>query len=669
MFGILAVLAGWAAVTPSSVQAQQATEPTQSASAASNPNKRMFWKNPYSGNMTDEEVASSSKANPPILDAKWEHEACTIAHSYKASEPDFRRNLERDRLKAEGDITAFLANGGDQATADKARAEVKSAVENELADYQSMLNNIPKCKGTFFRPAAQEFCKEWEGRNTAAPANPFCVAARGGALEGVSFSDDKLAMGQSVAWHSLGLSPSRPHGFMETDWFTIGKKEYREPELDPVLQPGSIFLADNSLIESAYEKTSEAKEDAIQAALESEYRIVMRGAKATDIATEKTISYLGGWNFSLEMIRVKKSDLAPGTLEQIQGLGAASGIPWDLGEYAQYPRLHFQANIPDVLVQSEAVWFQIESERGNRALEAVAPFELAADGAPTMMSSYQSKRVHAASIPTPADWQALRDPATITLVATTFITLEDGSIDQVNIPVSWRGFQQALANLAGAQNTVVARTIAATNKWDTRLADLRKRANWYQASLQRVDAEARALVAARKPLNFNCSSFPSTYGDGANINRLADERIACQTHWSTEVYFPYWKKLQSLRGPLATGGFTQTLEAVNREIERWQSRQVANREELQNFNLDVEARNKRIREAPPQQARRSSTTSTPQTRYSDAWQRGQQRRRSSGPERDYAAEFFESQRNPPPLMQYPPVPTRRPPSYFRPGYN
>lgn len=663
IIGAGALILGLTSITPAASQAQDASIPGEEAQGGADPYRRMFFFNPYSGSMTEEGIAASAKTSPPISDAKWEHEACYSAYSAQAMEPEYRRQWEEIRRKREQEAVEYLAKGANPATVEQFRAEVANMIDKEMAKFQSRLDNLPKCKGTFFRPAALEVCEKRRRMDPTLPENSFCTAARGGILEGVSFTDDKLAMGHSVAWKALGVSSTDPHGYRETDWFVVGMKEYVEPKYNDMAI--SLEVGINNF-EVAHDLTMKAKNDAIEAALDSEYRIIMRGAEPTKLATGKAILFMGSWHVSLEMIRVRKADVMPAMLEQIREISAASGIPWDLGDYAQYPRLHFQANIPDVLIQAEHVQFALgRLGEGGQLLEADAPFELIADRAPAMKTYYASKRVHAASIPTAADWAILRDPANTIMFVSTYMTIEDGSIDQIHIPLNWSGFQKALANLTKVQQTVAERTIRVTNTFNSRLADIQGRSNWYQAALRNVDNEARALVALRKPLNFNCASFPSTYGDAASINRLADERIACQDRWFAEVYRPHFSTLFSYRPALAKGGFTQTLEMVNQEIARWDSRQTANREELQSFNLAVEARNKQIREAPPQQAQRSST---PSTRYSDAWRRGEQRRRSSGQERDYEAEFFESQRNPPPLTQYPPVPVRRPPSYFRQGY-
>lgn len=672
IIGVGALILGLMVLTPAACLAQDASVRGEEAQGGADPYRRMFFINPYSGSMTEEEIAASAKANPPITDAKWEHEACMTAYAWQVAEPDYLKQLDTARGKEKDKIAEALRVGAlDAAQAREAYAELDRVVANELASWREkaagFTKNIPKCRGTFFRPAAIDVCNTTQADLVGSTPNPFCMAARGtGSLEGVSFTDDKLAMGHSVAWNALGASSTDPHGFRETDWFEIGMKEYVEPKYNKM---AISFAVGVNNFEEAHDLTTKAKNDAIEAALDSEYRIIMRGAEPAAIATGKAVSFLGSWHVSLEMIRVRKTDLVPSVLEQIRAISVASGIPWDLGEYAQYPRLHFQANIPDVLIQADHVQFGLGKIGEGRLLEASAPFELIADRAPAMKSYYASKRVHAASIPTAADWAILRDPASALLFVSTYITIEDGSIDQIDIPLNWAGFQKALAKLASAQQTVAQRTNAVTDTWNSRLADIRERSDWYQASLQKVDAKARALVAMRKPLNFNCASFPSTYGDAASINRLVDERLACQDRWFAEVYSPHLQTLMSYRPVLARGGFTQTLEMVNQEIARWQSRQSANREDLQDFNRAAQLRNRQIREAPPQQAQRSTAPSTRQTRYSDAWRKGEQRRKSSGQEREYAAEFFESQRNPSPLTQYPPVPVRRPPSYFRPGYN
>jgi hypothetical protein len=671
IIGAGVLILGLMSITPVALQAQDASVQGGEAQGGANPYRRMFFVNPYSGSMTEDEIAASAKISPPISDAKWEHEACMTAYAWQVAEPDYRKQLDAARDVEKDKIAEALRVGAfDAAQAREAYAELDRAVANKLASWREkaagFTKNIRKCRGTFFRPAAIDVCNAAEADQLGTTPNPFCMAARGtGSLEGVSFTDDKLAMGHSVAWNTLGVSSTDPHGFRETDWFVIGMKEYVEPKYNKMAI--SLAVGVNNF-EEAHDLTTKAKNDAIEAALDSEYRITMRGAEPAAIATGKAVSFLGSWHVSLEMIRVRKADMMPAVLEQIRSISAASGIPWDLGEYAQFPRLHFQTNIPDVLIQAEHVKFGLGRIGEGRLLDADAPFELVADRAPAMKSSFASKRVHAASIPTAADWTILRDPASTLLFVSTYMTIEDGSIDQIDIPLNWSGFRQALANLTKVQQTVAERTIAVTDTWNSRLADIRGRLNWYQASLQKAETEARALVAMRKPLNFNCASFPSTYGDASSINELADERIACQDRWFAEVYKPHWDTLFSYRPALTRGGFKQTLAMIDQEIARWQSRQTANREELQSFNLAVEARNQQIREAPLQQAQRRNAPSTRQTRYTDAWRRGEQRRRGSAQERDYASEFFESQRDPTPLTQYPPVPVRRPPSYFRPGY-
>lgn len=666
---LVAMVAIQVAAIPHVSMAQDAAGQTAGALTTPNANGRKFFTNPYSASMTDEDIAKSAATPPAISDGQWEHEACVTAYDWQVADTEFLEQLQAARKKAEDGIKANLGRGTINAAQAKQNfAAVEEAAAKQLESWREKsgryLKNVAKCQGTFFRPAAIETCALRDSKRVA--LNPFCQAALGGALAGVAFTDDKLAMGHSVAWNALGINVEDPHGFLETDWFVTDKKEYKEQPFEQVQM--QLQLLDEKF-EAAYETATRSKQDAIQNVLESEFRSVMRGATYRKISGEQTGVYMGAWHIGLEMIRVKKSELTPDMLDQIRSASTASGIPWDLGDFAQYPRLHFQANIPDVLIQSEVARFTVVSVDGSRTLEAPAPFESLADGAPAMKTSYRSKRVHASSIPTPADWQALRDPDAKLLVATTLMTIEDGSIDQVEIPVSWDGFRDALQDLIRAQQTVSARALEVTAKWDARLAGTLAMAEGYRVWLKKTDSDARALVASRKPLNFNCGSYPSATGDAARNNRLAAEYERCEERWLADTARPHLRQLREYRATLVRSGDDATVALLDIELNRWRNAMENNRIARENYNFAVEQRNRAIREAPPRQAQRSTATSTPRANYSQAWQRGQARNTNRDPKRNYAKEFFESQRNPPPLTRYPPVPVRRPPSYFYSGYN
>lgn len=220
------------------------------------------------------------------------------------------------------------------------------------------------------------------------------------------------------------------------------------------------------------------------------------------------------------------------------------------------------------------------------------------------------------------------------------MTIEDGSIDQVEIPLSWDGFRDALGDLTRAQQTVSARALAVTEKWDARLAGTKAMEGGYQKWLKKTDSAARALVASRKPLNLNCGSYPTTAVDAARGNRLAAEYRRCEEQWLADTANPHYNQLRDYRAVLSRGGYNETVELLDTEINRWRSAMEDNRIKRENYNFAVEQRNRAIREAPPQQAQRSTTTSTPTANYSQAWRRGQARNTNSDPERNYAKEFY-----------------------------
>jgi hypothetical protein len=308
---LVAMVAIQVAAIPHVSMAQDAAGQTAGSQTTADTNSRKFFRDPYSGRMTEDEIANSAATAPAISNGKWEHEACVTAYDWQAADTGFLEKLQAARKEAEDGIKADLARGTiNAAQAKENYANVEKTAAEQLASWREKsgkhLNNVPKCKGTFFRPAAIETCAVLDSTRIA--LNPFCRAARGGALEGVFFTDDKLAMGHSVAWNALGINLKEPHGFLETDWFVTEKNEYKEERFEAAAMQLSLLVDD---YEKAYEAAASGKEKAIEAVLESEFRLVMRGATYKKISGPQTGVYMGAWHIGLEMIRVKKSELTP----------------------------------------------------------------------------------------------------------------------------------------------------------------------------------------------------------------------------------------------------------------------------------------------------------------------------------------------------------------------
>lgn len=153
---------------------------------------------------------------------------------------------------------------------------------------------------------------------------------------------------------------------------------------------------------------------------------------------------IGQWAFSVEMLRQPWSALDEAMAERSGELTAKTGMTAAIGRYAQIPRLHFQAFMFDILIESEAAKFGIEMRDGTRReLGVPASFAPITDGAPAFYSSFASYRIHAALLPSADELRTMLDPDAAFLTASFAMRLEDGRIDGVTLRTPLTGIADA----------------------------------------------------------------------------------------------------------------------------------------------------------------------------------------------------------------------------------
>lgn len=344
---------------------------------------------PWGGSMSAAEQAASAAKRPAFADANWNHEVCVIAYSFEGVPEEIaRRRAALQRTHKE----------------DSAQAEERrrlAMLERRAAEH---LPNIAKCKGQFYRPALEHLCARQRSDNR------FCAQLSGPALPGVELVADKWGFVRGLAWNKVGDLYSKGAAFAPKRWRPAND---RGPMLDGHSVSGIAHIA------------------AINEAV--------KGEDGRPLAND-----IGQWAFSIEMLRQKADELDAATTKQVRELADKTGMPAQVGRYAQRPRLHFQTYMFDILIDSDAATLAIEMADGSRrALGSPVRFHSLPENAPAFYTSFDSYRIHAAMLPTAEDMRLMLDPKAAFVTASFAMRLENGRIDTVTLRTPLTGVADA----------------------------------------------------------------------------------------------------------------------------------------------------------------------------------------------------------------------------------
>ena len=596
---------------------------------------------PFGGGLSEDEQAASANATPPFRNAQWNQEACAVAHeaTVRLDQIDAARR-QAESLRARADADAFARH----------MAQLDAA-EQEARRYA---RNVDRCKGVFFRPAVEISCRGADERNA------FCGQLGGDMLPGVEFVDDKLAFAHALSWNRIGNLYSQGVQFELQAW----RAETPRPVGTPAFQleerrPGAWFYSsqDTDGPRVVFDRRElpplmlRARQAAMDAASLSgvPYVMAMSESKVKKDGHWTDAETTGEWAVTLEFEPLPRATASPEVIDHARRVQERLGLATDLGDYLQVPRLHVQALVFDVLVQSDHMLLAVTQPDGShRTLAGPAFFSQIKPGSPAFKSSYPSYRVHAYAYPGVDDLALLLQAPEGALDASFEMMLEDGSIGLVTLRTPLAGLADQVPALnAGARERREA-IEAAAGQWDPQIAQVKRELAEWQASLdaqqrnerEQAEREARQLIAAT-PFRQPCSMpdfQPGPRGTPTGeINRRIAQATDCDRRWK-EDYTRMESRLGELQARYRRSGGEGNF--IANELARWQaswsdriSRIDAHNRRMAAHNADIERHNARVLAQRDERVeeRRSYTRRRP-ARNDDG--------------RDYAAEFHRAQQEP-----------------------
>lgn len=595
-----------------------------------------------------------------MADANWNHEVCAIAYSYEGvpqQAAEARANFDKGTQAL---IAATRNNGGGDEDVQRAvemREQQRAMLEQRIAEVEAEaarhLPNIPKCKGQFFRPALESLC------NFTAGENRFCGQLQNGPLPGVELIEDKLEFAHGLAWNKVGHLFSQGVAFKPEPWKTAFKDGAKEaPRYGMAIREDGTYYFETENgprvplnMENLLFHLRDARENHVASAATGGITFIYANNAAVK---EADGSELGGspgrWAFSLEMVRRPKAEADAATLSFASEMSRASGLVTDLAEYVQLPRIHFQAYMFDVLVQSDIALLAVEMRDGTRhELSEPAWFQPSPDGSPTFYSSFQTYRIHAAMMPSEADMRALLSPDAAYLSARFEMLLEDGTIDVVTLRTPLAGMNASMSAM-NAANLELRGVIRATAKeWDDRIAA--KEAEFAEVRERRERERAAALAKAEEEIRTflgengfarNCGSLPSgvSSSNAGEVNRRAQQVQECDRAWVQRARAAKEELNRLQRNYSALGGSDSLAKA---ELARWDAALDARNADFDRFNREVSTHNARVAQNRQQAAAAASSRRSASYRRQESYTR---RQRSNGSERSAADDFYEAQSRP-----------------------
>ncbi len=344
---------------------------------------------PWGGSMSAAEQAASAAQRPAYADANWNHEVCVIAYSFE----DVPAEIARRR--------AALPRNHKYGPDEQEESNRLDELEREAAEH---LANIPKCKGQFFRPALESLCRDRAGKNR------FCDQLSGKVLPGVELVEDEAGFVRGLAWNKVGNLFSQGVAFAPAPW--AASEDRRVDLARPDLSGIAYIAATNSAV------------------------------KAADASPIR--QHLGQWAFSVEMLRVPMAEAEAFLSDEIAQLSARTGMTPRVAGFDQFPQLHFQAYMFDILLEDDDAILAVEMRDGSRRqLDVTAPFASIPGGSPAFYTSFASYRIHAAAPLLADEMVTILDPDAAFLTASFAIRREDGQIDTVTLRTPLTGIAEA----------------------------------------------------------------------------------------------------------------------------------------------------------------------------------------------------------------------------------
>lgn len=334
---------------------------------------------PWGGGMTAAQQAASAERRPAYAEANWNHEVCVIAYAFEGVAQEIaRRRAAMQRSHKE----------------DSAEAEERRRIAELERLAGEHLPNIPKCTGQFYRPAVKHLCDQ------LASDNRFCAQLSGEALPGVELVEDEGGFVRGLAWNKVGDLFSKGIGFAPAPWAASDNRgiDLAQPELSGV-------------------------------------RYIAATNKAVNTANGVPVgSSVGQWAFSIEMLRVPMAEEGDLLAEWSEELTSETGLTPRIGRYGQFPQVHFQAYMFDILVAGERAAIAVEMRDGTRhILDEAVPFAELPERSPAFYTSFPSYRIHAVAFPSADEMRLILRPDAAFLTASFPMTLEDGRVDTVSL--------------------------------------------------------------------------------------------------------------------------------------------------------------------------------------------------------------------------------------------
>ena len=618
--------------------------------------------------------AQAQVPTPAYPDAKWGQDGCAqLSYQMRNSEnqlAQLRADLaERQQSTTEPPLTADIL------------AQVDDAIDALQKDITRKTGNIAGCTGIFSRVDVLDACQQLaENVNKSRrevydyeemdylTESPFCSTLNGGTFKEVQLVDDPVAFRKSVAWNFWGLIADRKTEFIPTNW-TFSPTPEQEMENQPedcVRSTTSQFTDTLSCLDGleAYQ---------LKAIADSMHTEILTGtiavAEGQDTSDER-----GSTRTMIELVRKPEEDITDSERAFLIAQSEATGIPWDLGPYVQSPVIHFQSRMYDILLEgSDAVLYAAVSDAAGdgyilHQIAAATPGKYVAGK--SFFTSWDSMRVHARFQLGADQWEAVLAPETAALYILVGVIGEDGEPTVFEVSIPTQTLPAALATFTAAQSEVRASMTEIVRKTDLVRAQTEERRQREQtrftAELAALNSEGLRAVADLKtdwPIAFNCSvpSLISTNASTAIVAQFNNDMNTarqCVDAWQRRrgEFYQDVVSLKSRYKLLQSNGRHDVYDQLNAYEALWTDQSESARSALRQRNDQIESRNAQI-------ARNEQDNASYETSYR------RNTSRDDGPERDYAQEFYESQRNPPPT-NYPYIEPPRPPTYYlSPGYN
>lgn len=177
-------------------------------------------------------VADAADKFLPIAgDAKWDHEVCVIAYRY-AYELEALPERIAARLEEFDENTAGrISRGMSRDEITRARAETVDSLAKDERAFRAKaarnMRNIPKCKGTFYRPAIEAQCRKIDHTQ-----NRFCAILDGKELDGVrDLRSGVVSQGSGLELYRSNQGSRRCHGAFRMVGRCLGARQQRTPYL------------------------------------------------------------------------------------------------------------------------------------------------------------------------------------------------------------------------------------------------------------------------------------------------------------------------------------------------------------------------------------------------------------------------------------------------------